>query len=184
MNRFFKLVSAGVVCGKSVPGGIAPLYSSSEIGTVNGYTVVVTFDMNISASNYATGVTIKENGVATTITSATRQANHAVVHYEIPIPWHGSGDVITWEYTGGNIVSEADATALATVTAQTVTNNITWAAELDLQLDTVSANPIVTIVDQSGNGRDFGQSVVDSRPALQTVGGYKSTLPDGVDDFL
>src|SRR3970282_1449284 len=116
-------------------GGVAPLYSSSEIGTVNGYTVVVTFIMDISASNYATGVTIKENGVATTITSATRQANHAVVHYEIPIPWHGSGDVITWEYTGGNIVSEADATVLGTVTAQTVTNNITWSMLSNEQRD-------------------------------------------------
>src|SRR3990172_10161031 len=161
MNRFFKLVSAGVLCGKSVPGGIAPLYSSSEIGTVNGYTVVVTFDMNISASNYATGVTIKENGVATAITSATRQANHAVVHYEIPIPWHGSDDVITWEYTGGNIVSEADATALATVTAQTVTNNITWLTLLDLQADTLvlsDSDPVSTWADQSINGNDFTQA--------------------------
>jgi hypothetical protein len=124
MNRFFKLVSTGVLCGKSPPaGGVAPQYSVSEIGTVNGYTVVVTFDMDISASNYATGVTIKVNGETQSIESATRQANHAIVYYVIPDGFFVNTDVVTWEYTGGNIVSESDATALDTVTAQTVTNN-------------------------------------------------------------
>jgi hypothetical protein len=52
-----------------------------------------------------------------------RQTNHAVVYYDL-VAAIANGDVVTWEYSGGIIVSEADSTPLADVTAQTVTNNV------------------------------------------------------------
>ncbi len=169
--------------GAQAEAGSAPTFLSAEIGTVNGYTIVVTFSQDVSASNYGTGVTIKVNTVATTITSATRQANHAVVRYVIPIPYHGSGDTITWEYTGGNIVGESGGVALATVTAQTVTNNITWAALLDLQAEGLSNGALSTWTDQSGNGRNFTQAG-GARPTVDDVDGYKAVVFDGVDDSM
>jgi len=137
-----------------------PTYSSSEIGTINAYTIPVTFSEDISASNYAAGVTIKVNGVSTTITSATRQSNHAIVRYVIPVLYHGSGDVVTWEYNSavGNIVSEDDATALGNVPAQTVTNNILWAALLDLQAD-IGVTTSVTGFAGSGTVAQVGNDI-------------------------
>jgi len=137
-----------------------PTFLSSEIGTVNASTLVVTFNSDISASNYGTGVTIKVNSVATTITSATRQANHAIVRYVIPVLYHGSGDVVTWEYNAavGNIVGEVGSIALANVSAQTVTNNITWAALLDLQADT-GVTTSVTGFTGSGTASQLGNTL-------------------------
>src|SRR5512147_772228 len=114
------------------PSGDAPLFSSAEIGTVNASTLVVTFDRDVSAADYSAGVTIKVNGSATSITSATRQANHAIVRYVIPVLWHGSGDAVTWEYASGsgNIVAESGGDPLGNVTAQAVTNNCEYEALL------------------------------------------------------
>lgn len=109
-----------------VPTGtvIPPQYSSSEIGNVDASTVAVTFDKNVSSSDYSTGVTIKVNSAAATISSAARQTDHAIVYYVLSAA-AVSGDTVTWEYSGGVIVSESDNAPLGTVTAQTVTNNIT-----------------------------------------------------------
>lgn len=173
----------------NVSAAVAPEFQSAEIGTVNGYTLVVTFDSDIVASNYSTGVTVKVNNVSQTISSATRQANHAIVRYVIPIPWHGSGDALTWEYDAdtGNIEGESGGEPLADVSAQVVTNNITWESLLDLQSDTgvTEAGGVVSAwADQSGNGRNFAQGTAGKRPALQTVGGYPAIVFDAVDDFL
>ena len=176
----------GVSVTPEPPVAVAPLYSSAEIGTVNAYTVVATFDQNITASNYATGVTIKVNTVSQTITSATRQANHAIVHYVIPVLWHGSGDTVTWEYTGGNIVAEDDATALANVSAQAVTNNVTWEALLDLQADTLALadnDPVSTWADQTIYAHDFTQTG-SARPIKSTIGGYSAVVSDFDDEMI
>lgn len=169
------------------PAAVAPQFSSAEIGNVNASTVVVTFDQDVTASNYATGVTIKVGGVSQTISSATRQANHAVVHYVIPVLWHGSGDSVTWEYTGGNIAGESGGASLETVTAQAVTNNVGWVALLDLQADQLGLSEgaaVATWADQSGNNRNFTQGTAGSRPTFHTDenGGYIKF--DGTDDFL
>lgn len=155
---------------------VAPQFSTAEVGAVNASTLDVTFGQGVSASDYSAGVTIKGNGTATSIISATRQANHAIVRYVIPILWHGSADVMTWEYNSatGNIVAESDSTPLGNVTAQSVTNNCEYAALLDLQADTLALNdgdPISPWVDQSGNGHDFTQ-MGSARPAKQTDSGY------------
>lgn len=173
----------------SAPAPAALSFDSAEIGAVNASTLVVTFSANVDASNYATGVTIKVNGTATSITSAIRQSdNHAKVNYLIPVLWHGSGDVVTWEYASGsgNIVAESDSTPLGDVSAQNVTNNCEYAAQLDLQSDTLAlsdGDPVSTWADQSINGRDFTQAG-DARPLKQTVGGYPVVVFDGVNDYL
>lgn len=104
---------------------VAPAYDSSEIGNVNTTTVAVRFSIPVSATNFATGVTIKKNTVSQTISSATLQADGVSVRYVIT-PAADANDVVTWEYASGsgNIVSQEDATALASVTAKTVTNHI------------------------------------------------------------
>lgn len=162
-----------------IPGPPAPLFSAAEIGAVNASTVAVTFDGDVTASDYATGVTIKVNGTATSITSATRQSNHAIVYYVIPVLWHGSGDTVTWEYASGsgNIISELNGVVLGDVTAQSATNNCEYAALLDLQADTLAladGDPISTWSDQSGQGHDFtGVTLSDIPVARQTDGdGY------------
>ena len=101
-----------------------PAFNSAEIGTVADTTVVVTFTTEITADDYAAGVTIKVDDVAAEIASATRQADHTVVHYVIPAVT--SASVVTWEYDDatGEISSEVDGTILDDVTAQTVTNNV------------------------------------------------------------
>ncbi len=172
----------------NVTPSIPPQFSTAEIGTVNASTVIVTFDSNVSASNYATGVTIKVNGSATSITSATRQANHAIVRYVIPVLWHGSGDTVTWEYASGsgNIVSESDSTPLGDVTAQSVTNNCEYEALLDLQADTLALadnDPVSTWADQSGQNHDFTQTGT-ARPTKQTVSGYPVVSFDGINNLM
>ena len=101
-----------------------PAFSAAEIGAVAATTLVVTFTTEVSSADYAAGVTIKVDTVAAAIASATRQTNHAVVHYIIPAVT--SIEVVTWEYddlTGG-IVSEQDSTPLDDVAAQTAINNV------------------------------------------------------------
>jgi hypothetical protein len=100
----------------------APTYLSGEVGLVNATTVAILFSENITASNYATGVTIKKNTVTQTISSATRQSDNRLVYYVLSTAVE-YGDAVTWEYTGGTITDIA-ANPLGTVTAQTVTNNL------------------------------------------------------------
>lgn len=186
-RKVFLLRRRGHAQSVTPSGGIAPLFSSAEIGSVNAFTLPVTFDSNVSASNYATGVTIKVNGTATSITSATRQANHAIVRYVIPVLWHGTGDAVTWEYNSatGNIVSESDATPLGDVSAQSVTNNCEYIALLDLQSDDASiVSPLATWADQSGQSHDFTQSTDNSKPTKQTIDGYPAIVFDGANDWM
>lgn len=174
--------------GSAAPAPVPPLFVSAEVGTVNASTVAVTFDQDVSASDYSAGVTIKVDGTATSIASATRQGNHAIVYYVIPVLWHGSGDVVTWEYAqaSGNIIAEDDSTPLSNVTAQSVTNNCEYAALLDLQADALALNdgdPVSTWADQSGQSHDFAQTGT-ARPLKQTISGYPAVSFDGVNDFM
>lgn len=104
---------------------IPPEFDSAEVGSVNASTVVVTFTHEVSASNYGTGVVIKVNGSGATISTSTRQANHAIVYYTLSAPCI-STDTVTWEYSAaaGEIVAESDGSPLEDVSAQTVTNNV------------------------------------------------------------
>jgi hypothetical protein len=171
------------------PAALPPVFSSAEIGTVDASTVEVTFDQDITASNYATGVTIKVNDVSAAISSATRQANHAVVRYVIPVLWHGSGDSVTWEYDAdtGDIAGESGSLPLEDVSAQAVTNNVSWESLLDLQADagvTESGGVVSAWADQSGNGNNFAQATEGARPTIQTDGDYPAIVFDGSNDFM
>ena len=99
-----------------------PAFASAEIGTVNATTLVVTFSTEVESANFATGVTIK-NGVASqAIESATLQSDQRTVYYVIPAV--ANGDMVTWEYAAGSIVSAVDGSMLEDMSAQDVTNNV------------------------------------------------------------
>jgi hypothetical protein len=101
-----------------------PALSSAEVGTVAATKVAVTFTTEVTASDYAAGVTIEVDTVSKTISAAERQPDHKVVHYTIPAV--AFGEVVTWSYddaTGG-ITSAADGSPLDDVTDAEVTNNV------------------------------------------------------------
>lgn len=106
-------------------GGAAPEFASGEEGDVNNETVEITFDQDIVSSDYAAGVTIKINGVATTILSATRQTNHAIVYFEVDDPID-IDDVVTFEYDDafGDYEAEDDNVDMVDISAQATTNYV------------------------------------------------------------
>ena len=71
--------------------------AAAEAGDVDTTTIEATFTDDVTATDYAAGVTIKVNAVAQTISSATRQINHALVHFVIAAA-ADIDDTITWEY--------------------------------------------------------------------------------------
>jgi hypothetical protein len=101
-----------------------PAFSSAEVGAVAATKVAVTFSTEVTAADYAAGVTIKVNTVSKTISAATRQTDQKVVHYTIPAVTNGQ--TVTWEYAedNGNITSAVDGSPLDSVTAQAVTNTV------------------------------------------------------------
>ena len=133
-----------LVKGKTI-GITIPELISAEIGNVNGYTVVTTWD---SPVNIAPAVGIEVNGILQSITSSQIQTDTTIVHYITPIPWHGSDDVVT-------------------VNGHTATNNIIWKTPLLLQADTLISSDglqIPTFPDESIYGHDFSQSNILLRP--------------------
>lgn len=176
---------------------IAPQFSSAEVGTVNASTVAVIFDQGVNATgnDYSSGVTIKVNGSTRSFESGIRQADHTLVYYALATPVE-AGDTVTWEYSAasGSIVSESDGTALANVTAQTVTNNVTLPLPqvasamllLDLrasQLALSDGDPVSTWPDVSGDGRDFTQTGT-ARPTYRAGGGVPYLEFDGAEDWM
>lgn len=107
--------------------GVPPEYSSSLIGDTNYTTVEVTFDQDINSpgADYKAGVTIKKNSISQTISTGTRQANKAIVHYVIT-PAADINDTITFEYDDdvGDLEADDDATDLLDVSAQSSINYI------------------------------------------------------------
>jgi hypothetical protein len=146
---------------------------------VDAATVAVTFSGNVTASDYTLGVTIEVDDVEETISSGTRQTNHALVYYVLSAPVTDAS-VVTWAYAkaSGSIVAETGGAALEDVTAQTVINNVSGLPQvasatllLDLQADMLAladGDPVATWADQSGNGRDFSQTG-DARPTYHTA---------------
>jgi hypothetical protein len=119
-------MAKGWILPVALSGGVRWVLSA-EIGTVNDTTVVVTFVEEVSAvgDDYSSGVTIKVNGASVTVSSGTRQANHAVVYYVIT-PAVIFGDVVTWEYVAASGVI-TDGSAVGDVSAQNVINNVAFA---------------------------------------------------------
>src|SRR5258706_5855146 len=143
------------------PPPTPPVYVSSEIGSVNGSTVVVTWN---KAVDTAPDVTIQEDGVTTETISSEIQIDPTIVYYTIAIPWHGSDSTIT-------------------VDGNTTTNNIGWLSQLCLQADTRPLGLLSNFVDDTIYHHDFTSSG-DARPDVQLVGGYKAVVADGIDDWM
>ncbi len=106
--------------------GVPPEFDSAEVGAVLATTVVLTLTEDVSAAgnDYSTGVIIKVNSVSKTISSGTRQANHAVIYYVIPAVTNGQTVTIEYSAVSGLIVNEADGEPMATFAAQPVTNTV------------------------------------------------------------
>lgn len=103
----------------------APDFASAEIGTVADTKVAVTFTSGVASADFKAGVVIQVNGAPVTVSTATRQADHRVVHYVIT-PAVVNGDTVTWSYDDatGAILSAADGSHLDDVTNAAVTNNV------------------------------------------------------------
>ena len=106
---------------------VKPAFASGEIGTVDATTVAVTFSTNVIAasSDYLTGVTIRVNSIAASISSATRQSNHKIVYYVIPAV--DGNDVVTFSYSAvtGKIKNEDDTDGIMdTLASGAITNHV------------------------------------------------------------
>jgi len=103
----------------------APTFTDSEEGDVTNATVAVRFSEAVTSSNFATGVTIKLNGVGATISSATLQGDPVYVYYVLSAPYADANDAITWEYSdvAGDIQDSAG-NQLGDVVATAVVNNV------------------------------------------------------------
>lgn len=108
-----------------------PAFASAEIGAVNTTTLVLTLSraVNSATADYKTGFTITKNGIVQTITSATLEAgNHAKIDFVVPASNGTDVWTIAYDATTGNLRDELfqafTGYAMATFTAQSVTNNV------------------------------------------------------------
>jgi hypothetical protein len=108
--------------GDAYPDTAAPTYSSAAAypGTP---LVSVLFSEGVNTSDYASGVMIKKNGVAQTISAAYRIPNgpNTNVWYVLSSAVSG-GDTVTWEYASpSGTIADYAGNALGNVSAQAVT---------------------------------------------------------------
>ena len=98
-----------------------------SIGNVDTSTVEATFTAAIISpgADYSAGVTIKQDTVAATISSATRQTNHRVVYYVLAAP-ADSSEVITFAYDKdtGDVKAEVGSRPLKSIIDRSVINYI------------------------------------------------------------
>ena len=95
------------------PAGGSPAFVSAEIGTVNGSTVAVTFDIVCVT---APVVIIQVNGVTITSDGGTIQGDAHVVYYVIDDGFYNNADVFTVD---GNAVTNNEDIMKATITLNT-----------------------------------------------------------------
>lgn len=103
-----------------------PTYVNAAIGNVNSSTVAVIFSEAVVAAgdDYSSGVTIKVNNVAATISSGTRQADQAIVYYVLSAPvTYGDAVTVSYSSTAG-VITNADEEVLATFSERSVINSI------------------------------------------------------------
>ena len=103
----------------------APEILTATCGAPTTSTLALTFDQTVKAPDYLQGVSVKVNGTARTITSATRQANKAMIYYVLSSPIIGT-DTITFSYVAEDGFIESASTGLnfASFTDNAVTNVI------------------------------------------------------------
>lgn len=124
-QRFLSLFPSAM--GGSGINQAAPEFSEASVGLPDCDIVIVTFDapVNSPALGYDAGVTVKEDTVSATISSATRQSNKAIVHYALSAGV-SIGGAVTFEYASasGDLENDSSAVAVADISAQTVTNYV------------------------------------------------------------
>lgn len=105
----------------------APTYLLGEVGDVADDTVVIVFtgDITSPSGDYDLGVTIRVNGVAATISSATLQPDGATIYYVLSAAVVAD-DLVTWAYDSGvgDLEGAVTGDPVATIAAQTVANNV------------------------------------------------------------
>lgn len=117
-----KLIPFALTNGTS---GVAPNYTSSEIGNVDDTTVALTLSENVVSNDYSLGFTIKVDGVTGIVSSATRQSTHSIIYFVLASAvTHGQAVTIEYDSTSGGIISETGSVYMETFSAQSVTNNI------------------------------------------------------------
>jgi hypothetical protein len=102
-----------------------PVFERSEEGDVTNATVAVVFSEAIFSADFTTGPTIKINGVAATILSATKQADPILVYYVLQAPYADANDLITFEYSDvAGDYADTVGNQMADVSATSITNNV------------------------------------------------------------
>jgi hypothetical protein len=97
-------------------------FESAEVGDISSSVVAVTFTDDVQcAIDFIDGVTIKVNGVAATISSATQPADLSIVQYTLSAPV-STADVVTFEYDGTGTINDANSIGVPAIFAQAVTN--------------------------------------------------------------
>ncbi|HEX8183292.1 MAG TPA: hypothetical protein VF747_01035 [Blastocatellia bacterium] len=100
---------------------------SLEIGAENPSRVVVVFTAEVDfqpTGNFLSGITIKVNGVAATISTATQTGLPTTLQYNLSAPVE-IDDVVTWEYdASAGFLEDAAGLTLQTFTPLDVTNNL------------------------------------------------------------
>lgn len=128
--------------GEEAGGDVTPpTYDTGvdEIGDVDSITVVVAFNEDVTATDFADGVTIEVNAVPDAVVSATLQGDNRTVYYTIDTDVDNNpvdqNDVVTWEYDSGTgNIEDLAGNPLADVTPQTVDNRVgmhIWFNELE-----------------------------------------------------
>jgi hypothetical protein len=104
---------------------VPPAFENSEEGDVTNATVAVNFSEAVFSANFAVGVTIKINGIAATITSATKQSDPVLVYYVLQTPYSDANDLITFEYSDvAGDYADLVGNQMGDVVATSVTNNV------------------------------------------------------------
>jgi hypothetical protein len=108
--------------GETLPSALG--FSAGHVGDVATTTVEIHFTGNVNATDYTAGVTIKVNSVSQTISSATRQDDHAQVFYVIAAAVDVD-DPVTFQYDDATGDYQDDYGAhMGDIAAQTTTNYV------------------------------------------------------------
>jgi len=92
-----------------------------EAQLVDANVLSITFNEDVKAADFKTGVTIKVNDKTVRISSAARQRSSKVVHYTLKDPIHPS-DTITWAYNAGEgMIQNWSGDQLLSVSEKTIT---------------------------------------------------------------
>ena len=104
---------------------VPPSFERGEEGDVTNATVAVVFSEPPFSADFTTGPTIRINGVAATILSATKQSDPILVYYVLQAPYAAANSVVTFEYSDvAGDYADGVGNQMADVVATSITNNV------------------------------------------------------------